>query len=107
MSSNARPNIVFMFSDQQRYDTMACYGADYLEVPNLNSLSDESFVFENAYVSQPVCTPARATIMSGLYPHTAGPIVNMINLPADVKVISEMISCRLTFHFGSPAVLVT
>ena len=60
MRSNKRPNIVFMFSDQQRYDTMACYGADYLEIPNLNALADQSFVFQNAYVSQPVCTPARA-----------------------------------------------
>ena len=90
--SDRRPNIVFLFSDQQRYDTLSCYGADYLDVPNLDALADESFVFQNAYVSQPVCTPARATIMTGLYPHAAGPIVNMINLPEDVKVISEMIS---------------
>ena len=90
--SDRRPNIVFLFSDQQRYDTMSCYGADYMDVPNLNALADESFVFQNAYVSQPVCTPARATIMTGLYPHTAGPIVNMINLPESTKVISEMIS---------------
>jgi len=90
--ADKKPNIVFMFSDQQRYDTMAAYGADYMEVPHLNQLSEESFIFQNAYVAQPVCTPARATIMSGLYPHTAGPIVNMINLPAEVKVISEMIS---------------
>ena len=90
--ADRKPNIVFMFSDQQRYDTMAAYGADYMQVPHLNQLSEESFIFQNAYVAQPVCTPARATIMSGLYPHTAGPIVNMINLPAEVKVISEMIS---------------
>ena len=68
-----KPNIVFVFSDQQRYDTMAAYGADYMKVPHLNQLAQESFIFKNAYVSQPVCTPARATIMSGLYPHTAGP----------------------------------
>ena len=85
------PNTVFIFSDQQRSDTMASYGADYMQVPNLNQLSEESFVFENAYISQPVCTPARATLMTGLYPHTAGPIVNMINLPEDTPVISEMI----------------
>lgn len=90
--SSPTPNIVFIFSDQQRSDTMACYGADYMQVPNLNQLSKESFVFENAYVSQPVCTPARATLMTGLYPHTAGPIVNMINLPDDTPVISEMTS---------------
>ncbi len=87
-----RPNIVFIFSDQQRQDTLACYGADWMNVPNLNALADESFVFENAYVAQAVCTPARATIMTGLYPHAAGPIVNQIHLPEDTPVIAEMIS---------------
>ncbi|MYA62599.1 MAG: sulfatase-like hydrolase/transferase, partial [Dehalococcoidia bacterium] len=87
-----RPNIVFVFSDQQRQDTLACYGADWMNVPNLNALADESFVFENAYVAQPVCTPARATIMTGLYPHAAGPIVNQIHLSEDTPVIAEMIS---------------
>ena len=86
-----RPNIVFMMSDQQRYDTLACYGADYMNVPNLNALANRSFVFRNAYVAQPVCTPARATIMTGLYPHAAGPIVNKIHLPLDTPVIAEMI----------------
>ena len=62
-----RPNIIFMFSDQQRYDTLACYGNDSMEVPNLNALADQSFVFKNAYVAQAVCTPARATIMTGLF----------------------------------------
>ena len=46
-----RPNIVFIMSDQQRYDTMSCYGAGWMQVPNLNALSEESFVFRNAYVS--------------------------------------------------------
>ena len=87
-----RPNIVFIMSDQQRQDTLACYGADWMQVPNLNALADQSFVFENAYVAQPVCTPARATIMTGLYPHAAGPIVNQIHLSPDVPVISEMMS---------------
>ncbi len=61
--ADRKPNIVFMFSDQQRYDTMAAYGADYMQVPHLNQLSEESFIFQNAYVAQPVCAPARATIM--------------------------------------------
>ncbi len=87
-----RPNIVFIMSDQQRQDTLACYGADWMQVPNLNALARASFVFENAYVAQPVCTPARATIMTGLYPHTAGPIVNQIHLSEDTPVIAEMIS---------------
>ncbi len=82
-------NLVFIFADQQRYDTMACYGNDWIDSPNLNALADESFVFERAYVAQPVCTPARATIMTGLYPNTAGPMLNGIPLPPDVKTIAE------------------
>ena len=45
------PNLVYIFTDQQRADTMAAYGNDWIETPNLNRLADESFVFENAYVS--------------------------------------------------------
>ena len=86
-----RPNLVFIFSDQQRADTMACYGNDWLNVPNLNALAAQSFVFQNAYVTQPVCTPARASIMTGLYPHAAGPIVNQLVLPRETPVIAEML----------------
>ena len=87
-----RPNLVFIMSDQQRYDTMACYGNDWIDTPNLNALADESFVFERAYVTQPVCTPARASIMTGLYPHSAGPIVNKMHLPAHFKTVGELVS---------------
>ena len=52
-------NLVFIFSDQQRYDTMACYGNDWIKAPRLNELSEESFIFERAYVSQPVCSPSQ------------------------------------------------
>ena len=79
------PNLVFIMSDQQRYDTMACYGNDWIDTPNLNALASESFVFERAYVTQPVCTPARASIMTGLYPHSAGPIVNKMHLPGPLQ----------------------
>ncbi len=85
-----RPNIVFIFSDQQRYDTLRCYGNDWIQVPNLNALADQSFVFERAYVAQPVCTPARASIVTGLYPHAAGPIVNKMTLPPDRLSVAEM-----------------
>lgn len=87
-----RPNLVFVFSDQQRFDTLKCYGNDWIQTPHINKLAEQSFVFRNAYVTQPVCTPARASIMTGLYPHAAGPIVNQIMLPPDTKTIAEMVS---------------
>ena len=68
---------------------MACYGNEWIKTPNLNSLSEQSFIMERAYVGQPVCTPARGTITTGLHPHNAGPTVNVIPLPPEQKTIAE------------------
>ena len=90
-TENNKPNLVFIMSDQQRYDTLKCYGNDWINTPRLNELANHSNVVENAYVTQPVCAPARSSIMTGLYPHTAGPTVNKIPLKEDVKTIAEII----------------
>ena len=80
---------------------MACYGNGWIKTPNLNALSEESFIFERAYVSQPVCTPARATILTGLYPHTAGPTMNAMPLPPDTKTLAEYLpDGYTTAYFG-------
>ena len=90
-NTTSRPNILFVLTDQQRQDSMACYGNEWIETPNLNTIADHGFVFENAYVTQPVCTPSRASIMTGLYPHTVGLHRNNIPLPADTQTIAELI----------------
>jgi arylsulfatase A-like enzyme len=96
-----RPNILFILTDQQRFDSMRCYGNDWIETPNLDALASQSFVFENAYVTQPVCTPARASIMTGLYPHAIGLTRNNTPLSGDTKTIAEMISSDyLCAYFG-------
>ena len=102
-----RRNLVFICTDQQRTDTMAAYGNHWIQTPNLNELSTRSFIFENAYVAQTVCSPARATMMTGLYPHSAGVIKNSqphranSNLKPDVQTIAEMISDDyLCAYFG-------
>ena len=87
-----KPNLLFIFTDEQRFDTMKCYGNDFVETPNLNAFSESAFVFEHPYVVQPVCTPARSTIMSGLYPHSNGCVTNNIPLSEDVPTLAEMVS---------------
>ena len=52
-----RPNIVFYFSDQQRWDTLGCYGQSLPVSPNLDQLAQEGTLFENAFTCQPVCGP--------------------------------------------------
>jgi len=87
----SKPNLLFLFTDEQRSDTMAAYGNDRIDTPNLNRLAAGSAVFERAYVTQPVCTPSRASIMTGLYPHTCGCTANNVPLPADVPCLPEML----------------
>ena len=96
-----QPNVVMIITDQQRADTMACYGNSVIKTPNLNLLAEESFVFENAYVSQPICTPSRSTLMTGLYPHATGGVRNNLPLDQDVETIAELApSAYLTAYYG-------
>ena len=87
-----RPNILVIITDQQRADTMACYGNDWIETPHMNALAAGSFVFQNAYVTQPVCTPSRSSMLTGTYPHTNGLVRNNIALAPDALSIAEMVS---------------
>jgi arylsulfatase A-like enzyme len=91
MPKKRKPNLLFLWTDQQRFDTMAVYGNDVIQVPNLNKLADESIVFKRAYVSQPVCTPARSTVMTGLWPHQNGCAANNIPLKKETKCFPELI----------------
>ena len=86
------PNLLFLFTDEQRADTMAAYGNERIETPNLNRLASQSTVFERAYVTQPVCTPSRSSIMTGLWPHTNGCTENNVPLRPETRCLSEMLS---------------
>jgi len=90
MSDQEKLNLLFIFTDQQRADTMAAYGNLQIEVPNLNKLAREAVVFERAYVTQPICTPSRSSIMTGLYPHNTGCVRNNVPLPRDVYTLVEL-----------------
>lgn len=86
-----KPNLLFIYTDQQATNTLAAYGNQQIEMHNLNRLADESIVFEKAYVTQPVCTPSRASLLTGLYPHNSGCVENNIPLPTEVPCLPEMI----------------
>ena len=61
------PNIIFFFSDQQRWDTVGAYGQSLPVTPNLDRMAAEGVRFESAFTCQPVCGPARACLQSGRY----------------------------------------
>src|SRR6056297_490591 len=84
-----RPNIIFIFSDQQRWDTMGCYGQKLDVTPNLNKMAEKGVLFENSISCQPVCGPARACIQTGKYATRTGCYRNGIALPLDEKGIAH------------------
>ena len=63
-----KPNILFYFTDQQRPDTIGCYGQRLPVTPVLDALAEDGVVFTNAYTCQPVCGPARSAIFTGHIP---------------------------------------
>lgn len=84
-----RPNIIFYFSDQQRWDTMGCYGQKLPVTPNLDKMAEEGALFENAYTCQPVCGPARACLQTGRYATETGCYRNNIALPQGIPTLAQ------------------
>ncbi len=96
-----QPNILFVLTDQQRLDSMAAYGNNWIDARHMDALAARSFVFENCYCTQPVCTPARGSLMTGLYPHATGVVRNKIPLPADTASLGELMPERYhNAHMG-------
>jgi arylsulfatase A-like enzyme len=90
-SAQTRPNLLVVLTDQQRVDTMKAYGNSKIRTPNLDRLAGRSFVFDSFYVGQPLCTPSRGTLLTGLYPHTHGSWENNIALDRKLPILNEMV----------------
>lgn len=87
----AKPNIIFFFTDQQRWDTCGCYGQKLDITPNLDQMAKEGVLFENAFTCQPVCGPARACLQTGKYASETGCHTNGIKLRPDEETIANII----------------
>lgn len=87
-----KPNIVFVFSDQQRWDTLGCYGQELPLTPNLDKMASEGVRFEHAFTCQPVCGPARAALQTGKYPTELGCHTNNRALPLEEKTLARYLS---------------
>ena len=69
---HGKPNIIFLFSDDQSVPDMGCYGNNVVNTPNLDGLAKEGAIFNRAYVTCPQCSPSRASILTGRSPHAVG-----------------------------------
>lgn len=85
-----RPNILFIFTDQHRVDTMGCYGSKICRTPHLDALAGESVVFDRAYTVCPICSPARASVQTGLYPAHHGMIGNIYGTGCMLQELTDV-----------------
>ena len=75
-----RPNIVFILIDDQRFDAAAALGHPFLETPHLDRLIERGVLFENTFVTTSLCSPSRASILTGQYAHRHGVLDNRTRL---------------------------
>lgn len=94
----SRPNLLFIFTDEQRYDTLphaqdrpGAYPEGSLAMPNLGRFAESACVVEEAYCTQPVCTPSRGSILTGLYPKRHGAYDNNVPLHPDARTLPELL----------------
>ena len=68
----AHPNIIFILLDDFGWRDLACYGSQFYETPNLDLLASQGMTFSQAYAAAPVCSPSRASFLTGRYPARIG-----------------------------------
>jgi len=70
-------NVLFMMTDEQHYRSLSITGNPYIQTPNMDRIAQEGALFENATCVTPYCSPSRASIITGVYPHTHGVLLNV------------------------------
>jgi choline-sulfatase len=91
-TGNKRPNILWICTDQQRWDTLGCYGNSWVQTPNLDALAANSAQFDFAFCQSPICTPSRSSFLSGRYPRTTRCRQNGQSIPADEILVTKMLA---------------
>lgn len=89
-----RPNILFVFADQWRASATGYSGNPDVQTPHLDALASEGVTFTTAVANCPVCTPYRASLLTGRYPLSTGLFVNDVRLPESEITIAEVLATQ-------------
>jgi len=87
-ASNSRPNIVFILIDDLRWDELGCAGHPFIKTPNIDRIAREGAMFRNAFMTTPLCSPSRASFLTGQYAHTHGITDNVDRSAASHKLVT-------------------
>ena len=83
-----RPNLLFVFDDQQRHSSLGAYGNEVIKTPHFDAFADEGAVFEQAYSSCPICGPYRGQLLTGRYSHANGVLDNQYRLHSEQSMLA-------------------
>jgi len=86
-----RPNIVFIFSDDHAYQAVSAYGSGLNHTPNIDRLAREGMIFHSALVTNSICAPSRAVILSGKYSHLNGVIDNRLHFDGSQQTFPKLL----------------
>ncbi len=108
-NKSQRPNILWICTDQQRYDTINALGNKHIRTPNIDKLVETGTAFTHAYCQSPICTPSRASFLTGMYPSTIHACINGSDhwdeaAPLVTKTLADIgYDCGLSgkFHLSS------
>ncbi len=71
-AEQSRPNVIYIMADDHGYQALSCYGSPLIETPNLDRIADEGMRFDRAFVTNSICGPSRAVMLTGKYSHING-----------------------------------
>jgi N-acetylglucosamine-6-sulfatase len=91
LAQSRRRNLVFILTDDHRFDMMGCAGHPFLKTPNLDRLARGGVLFRNAFVTTSLCSPSRASILTGQYVHAHGVTDNVTPLPAGLTTFPQVL----------------
>ncbi|MFW6189328.1 MAG: sulfatase [Planctomycetota bacterium] len=86
------PNVLWICTDSQRWDTLGCYGNRFVNTPNADRLAEEGVLFEHAYAQNPLCTPSRGAFLTGRYPVTTGLRQNGQCIPEGETLVTRILA---------------
>lgn len=87
-----QPNILFILADDMSYPYASVYGDPVVKTPNLERLAQHGVTFTNAFSANPSCTPSRAAVLTGRYPHKLGEAVNLVGrLDASIPTYVQLL----------------
>ena len=95
-----KPNILWICTDSQRWDTLGCYGNTFVRTPNIDRLAQQGVLFENAFVQNPLCSPSRGSFLTGRYPSTTRLTRNGQECPEDIVTLPKMLRDQADYVCG-------